>query len=180
MSENELRLQETIHRLEKSNRRHLFLCIISCLTCLVAVMAIYLRPSIVSASTTDRDGIMHVRGLIVEDATGHERVRLGAPLPDPLIRNRRVKRQGVLSGILLTDATGTERSGYATEEEGEAFLTLDSQHGQEMTLLSNPGGGVNFDISDPKGNEAAITVFPDGPKLKMKKAKQLVVKLPAD
>ena len=38
-----------------------------------------------------------------------------------------------------------------------------------MTLLANPGGGVNFDISDPKGNEAEITVFPDDPQFTMKR-----------
>jgi hypothetical protein len=172
-------MKETIEQLRKDIRKQR-LCSLGLFTAtLLLAFLIWFRPVTVSASNTDQDGIMHVHGLVVDDSAGHERLRLGAPLPGPLIHGVRVKRNGVLSGILLTDATGTERSGYATEEEGEAFLTLDSQHGQEMTLLSNPGGGVNFDISDPKGNEAAITVFPDGPKLKMKKAKQLIVELPA-
>lgn len=151
MSENELRLQETLHQLETNNRRQFWLCVLSCLTCMFIALGVYLRPAVVSASASDKDGIMHVRGLVVDDSSGHERVRLGAPLPDPLIRNVRMKRQGVLSGIVLTDATGTERSGYATEEEGEAFLALDSQHGQEMTLLTNPAGGTNLDIFRFKG-----------------------------
>ncbi len=181
MIEHEVQaLRDAIEHLRKENLKQRIICGGSLAATLLVALFVCSRPSSVSASTTDEDGIMHVRGLVVVDAAGHERVLLGAPLPDPLIRNVRVKRQGVLSGILLTDATGTERSGYATEEEGETFLTLDSQRGQEMTLLSNPGGGVNFDISDPKGNEAAITVFPNGPKFKMKKAKQLVVELPAD
>lgn len=173
------RLMEEIAVLKKSQRAQRALSAFLVAALFALSVLVYRQPRAVFASTTDRDGVLHVHGLVVEDAKGHERVRLGAPLPDPLIRGVRVKRNGVLSGVLITDATGTERGGYATEEEGEAFLTLDSQHGQEMTLLSNAGGGVNFDISDPKGNEAAITVFPDGPKFKMKRAKQTVVELPS-
>ncbi len=172
-------LEKQVEQLRKSNRSQRILCTASCVSTLILSLFVWSHPTSVSASTTDKDGIMHVRGLVVVDASGHERVRLGAPLPGPLIHGVREKRNGVLSGVLLTDATGTERSGYATEEEGEAFITLDSQHGQEMTLLSNAGGGVNFDISDPKKNEAEITVFPDGPRFKMKKAGQVVMDLPS-
>ncbi|MDP9037912.1 MAG: hypothetical protein M3O02_01400 [Acidobacteriota bacterium] len=172
-------LEEQIEQLRKSNQVQRIFCAASCATTLMLALVVWSHPTSASASATDNDGIMHVRGLVVVDAAGHERVRLGAHLPGPLIRGIREKRNGDLSGILLTDATGTERSGYGTEEEGEAFITLDSQHGQEMTLLSNAGGGVNFDISDPKKNEAQITVFPDGPKFKMKKAGEVVTDLPS-
>ena len=180
MNENEFNgLEKQVQLLQESNRSQRLICALSCATTLILTLFVWSRTTSVSASTTDKDGVMRLRGLVVVDAAGNERVRLGAPLPDPLMRGVRVKRNGVLSGILLTDATGTERSGYATEEEGEAFLTLDSQHGQEMTLLSNAGGGVNFDISDPKRNEAQITVFPNGPRFEMRKAGQVVADLPS-
>jgi hypothetical protein len=60
----------------------------------------------------DKDGILRVRGLIVEDRNGHERVRLGAPLPDPMIHGVRYKRSGDISGLLISDAAGM--SGAAT------------------------------------------------------------------
>jgi hypothetical protein len=44
-----------------------------------------------------------------------------------------------------------------------ALGEITSQHGQEMTLLSNAGGGANFDTSGRKKSEAEITVFLDGP-----------------
>jgi len=132
------------------------------------------------ASTTDKDGILHVRGLIVEDANKRERVRLGAPLPGPMIHGVRYKRSGAVSGLIISDAEGNERGGYVTSDQyGEAFLSLDSEDEQQVLFLVNPKGGVNFDIFDSNGNEAKLTVFPDGPKFKMKKLKKNVAELPA-
>ena len=140
----------------------------------------YLLPMTVQAQTQpDKDGILRVRGLIVEDQNGRERVRLGAPLPDPMIHGVRYKRAGVISGLLISDADGNERGGYVTgDKSGEAFLTLDSEDEQQVRFLANPKGGVNLDLFDSKGNEAQITVFPDGPKLVLTKAKNRVLELP--
>jgi len=140
----------------------------------------YLIPMPVHAQAQpDTDGILRVRGLIVEDQNGHERVRLGAPLPDPMIHGVRIKRKGVVSGILISDADGNERGGYVTaDKSGEAFLSLDSKDEQQVLFLANPKGGVNFDLFDSKGNEAQILVFPGGPKLTLKKMKETVLELP--
>ena len=127
----------------------------------------------------DQDGILHVRGIVVEDQSGHERVRLGAPLPDPMIHGVRIKRSGVISGLLISDAEGNERGGYATSDKyGEAFFTLDSEDEQQVLFLANPKGGVHLDLFDKKGNEADLGVFPDGPKLTLTKAKNKVLELP--
>src|SRR5437868_3696323 len=63
--------------------------------------------------------ILRVRGLIVVDEHGIERVWIGAPLPDPSFLGKRGQRQAPISGILLMDADGTERSGYVTDEFGQ-------------------------------------------------------------
>jgi len=127
----------------------------------------------------DKDGILHVRGVVVEDQNGHERVRLGAPLPDPMIHGVRYKRSGAISGLLISDAEGNERGGYVTSDKyGEAFFTLDSEDEQQVLFLANPKGGVHLDLFDSKGNEANISVFPDGPKLTLTKAKNKVLELP--
>lgn len=137
-----------------------------------------LRPVI--ASSTDKEGILHVRGLVVEDKNRHERIRLGAPLPDPMIHGVRQRRSGVVSGLLVSDASGNERGGLATSDQsGEAFLGLDSEDEQQVLLLANPKGGVNFDIADSKGNEAQLIVFPSGPRLTMKKMKETILELPS-
>ena len=135
--------------------------------------------SVAAQSTTDAAGILHERGLVVDDPNGHERVRLGAPLPDPMRHGVRIKRQGPISGLLISDSNGDERGGYFTADQvGEAVLTLDSEDEQQMRFLANPKGGVNFDIYDSKGNEAQITVFPNGPRLMMMKAKERIFEFP--
>ena len=127
----------------------------------------------------DKDGILRVRGLIVEDQNGHERLRLGAPLTDPMIHGVRYKRSGDVSGLLISDAAGNERGGYVTgHKSGEAFFSLDSEDEQQVLFLANPKGGVNFDLYDSKGNEVQITVFPDGPKLTLTRTKNKVLELP--
>ena len=141
----------------------------------------YMLPATVYAQPSQADGdrILRVRGVIVEDQNGHERVRLGAPLPDPMIHGVRRKRVGPISGLLISDADGNERGGYVTSDtSGEAFFTLDSEDEQQVLFLANPKGGVNFDIFDSKENEAQILVFPSGPKFTMKHAKETVLQLP--
>ena len=143
--------------------------------------AIVGRPhSVAAQSAPEKDSILHVRGLVIEDQSGHERVRLGAPLPDPIVHGVRRKRSGAVSGLLISDANGNERGGYVTADvSGEAFLGLDSEDDQKVLLLANPKGGVNFILSNNDGNSIQLTAFPNGPKLKMRKANQIVVELPA-
>lgn len=127
----------------------------------------------------DGEGVLRLRGLIVEDQNGHERIRLGAPLPDPMVHGVRQKRSGAVSGLIISDADGNERGGYTTSDKsGEAFLGLDSEDEQQVLLLANPKGGVNFVLFDSKGNGAQITVFPDGPRLTLTKAGKTISELP--
>ena len=65
-----------------------------------------------------------MRGLVVEDVNQRERVRLGAPLPDPMIHGVRYKRSGPVSGLIISDAKGNERGGHVTSDQsGEAFFS---------------------------------------------------------
>src|SRR6266536_1653407 len=85
------------------------------------------------ASTTDKDGVLRVRSLVVTDKSGHERVRLGAPLPDPIINGVRRKRSGVVSGLIILDEKGNERGGFVTaDQSGKAFFGLDSEDQQQV------------------------------------------------
>jgi hypothetical protein len=172
-------LREEVFRLKRAHQTHRLISAIACAAAIGSTLMFLNRPSAVSASTTSKDGILHVRGVVVEDASGQERVRLGAPLPDPLFHGVRGHRSGEISGLLITDATGTERGGYVTaDKSNEAFLSLDSQGEQQALFLANPDGGMNFDLYDKLGNQAAITVFPDGPKFKMKKNHVKILELP--
>ena len=90
--------------------------------------------------------VLTVRGLVVVDDKGVERVRIGAPLPDPVVNGRRVPRQGVVSGMLIYDADGDERGGYVTEEHGDAMLTLDAKGRQQTIFIANRDGGANLSV----------------------------------
>jgi hypothetical protein len=181
MSESELsRLHGEIQQLQQGYREQRWL-----LAGLIVIMVALLtwmtfgRSASVMASTPDKDGILHLRGLIIEDENKRERIRLGAPLPDPMIHGTRYKRSAAISGLIISDAEGNERGGYVTSDKfGEAFLSLDSEDEQQVLFLANPKGGVNLDIFDSTGNEAQLTVFTDGPKLKLKKMKRTVAELP--
>jgi hypothetical protein len=191
MNETELIcLREEMLRLRREYRGQRFLLATALATIFGLIVVVFGSPAPVAAqSAADKDGVLHVRGLVVEDSGGHERLRLGAPLPDALIHGVRQKRDGAVSGLVISDPNGNERGAYVTaDSSGAAFITLDSEDDQQMMLLTNPKGGANFYLRD-RGNLAQMTVFagetygntqlPDGPRFTMTKGKQTLLELPA-
>ena len=175
-----VQLNERMQSLERDNRL-MRLGFAGALVLSFGILATaYFLHSTKPVLASSDDKILHVRGLVVEDANGVERVRIGAPLPDPMEADGvRHRRAGVISGLLISDAKGTERGGYVTADAtDEAFFTLDSRKGQEVLFLANPGGGTNFDLFDREGNEANITVFPKGPNFVMKQRGKIIAQIP--
>ena len=79
-----------------------------------------------TVASVPREDSIRVRELVVVDANGTPRVRIAAPLPDPIMLGKRFKRGDAVSGLLLYDAEGNERGGYVTGDEGrDVALTLD-------------------------------------------------------
>ncbi|HET9792887.1 MAG TPA: hypothetical protein VFS34_00375 [Thermoanaerobaculia bacterium] len=110
-------------------------------------------------------GFLTVRGLSVVDANGTVRVRLGAPLPDPIADGRRIKRDEPVSGILICDAAGDERGGYVTDETktgGNALLTLDGKDGQDVTLVAYPHRGAEIGVQWRRGSAVALRSVEEG------------------
>ncbi|MGA2002037.1 MAG: hypothetical protein ABSG70_01570 [Terriglobales bacterium] len=102
---------------------------------------------------------LRVRELAVVDERGTERVLLAAPLPEPMGKEgkRGTRGGGTLSGIIIADATGTERGGYATGDSyANAILTLDGQGHQTVLLLAEPDGSTMFRIWN--GEKGSITM----------------------
>lgn len=143
-------LRSAVEALQRQNRR--LTCAFYGLLTVVAIFAVtaaLVPKSSASEPAVTPDSVLRVRGLIVVDANGKERVRIGAPLPDPLMQGKRYKRNGTISGILLLDADGTERSGYFTSDEpGTVALTLDTVQGQTAMFLANDEKGANLQIHD--------------------------------
>src|SRR5260370_16057999 len=111
---------------------------------------------------------------------GTERVLTAVLLPDPMIGGKGNKRVGGWSGIIIADATGTERGGYVTADGyANALLTLDGQGFQTVLLLAEPDGGTTFRIWNRDKRSVTIGVS-DNPYFNLKRnSKPLFIK-PAD
>lgn len=95
-----------------------------------------------------------LRRLDIVDQHGVARVILAAPAPEPMILGKQHHRDGPVSGVILADATGTERGGYVTADGyANAMLTLDGQEKQAVLLLAEPTGNTLFRIWK-RNNEA--------------------------
>jgi len=130
---------------------------------------------------------LRVRELAVVDERGTERVLIAAPVPDPMIAGKRHKRDGAVSGIIIADATGTERGGYVTGDGyANAMLTLDGaglsndgQGSQTVLLLAEPDGGTTFRIWNRDKGSVTMGVS-DNPFLNVKQNGKPLFITPAD
>jgi hypothetical protein len=78
--------------------------------------------------------------VVVVDAKGIVRARLGGDLPDAVMAGGRVSKRGTkAAGLIIYDEEGIERGGYATLDEGSnAIITLDSKHRMAAMLVAGP------------------------------------------
>ena len=122
-----------------------------------------------------------VKRLAVVDEKGTERVVIAAPLPDPVMMGKRVKRDGPASGILIYDPKGNERGGYVTSdtEDLAAFLTLDSERGQVFTAYANADSGATVWVTNEK-HDAVVFSTHKQPVLEIIRNKKVVYKRPPD
>ncbi len=134
MPESELtNLQREVARLRSGHRR-LRLALSTATLAGIALVAV--EAARVVATPAD-DGILHVRGLVVTDQNGTERLRLGAPLPDPIVSGVRRKRSGAVAGMTILDAKGNERGGFVTaDQSGEGLSGARLRESEQQVLFS--------------------------------------------
>lgn len=116
------------------------------------------------AQTDFSNEIIKVRGVVVVDSSGVERVIIGAPLPDPTMHGYRIYRgeYGSISGIMLYDAEGQERGGYVTDNGyGNVFLTLDSKTQQNALFIADPLDGAAMLVWGRNGNKISLAAGDD-------------------
>jgi hypothetical protein len=121
-------LRNAVAALERRNRRLARTAHAAMAAAVLAALSpAPLRPAVArAAAPAPADSVLRVRELVVVDSAGTERVRIAAPLPDPIMLGRRFRRDDPVSGILIYDAEGNERGGYVTGDESRgAALTLD-------------------------------------------------------
>ena len=109
------------------------------------------------------DRIITVRGLVVTDSSGVERVIVGSNLPDPQGHGYRFSRGSEVTGIMLYDSEGQERGGYVTDNDyGNIFLTLDSKTSQRALFIVEPQGAATLQVWGQNGNKISIGAFDAG------------------
>lgn len=121
------------------------------------------------------DKILKVRGIVVVDSLGIERVIVGSHLPEPNFStgNRILARgkTGSVSGVMLYDAEGQERGGYVTDDYyGNAFLTLDSKTSQHFLLIAEPQGSTAIQLWSRNGkNKISLSTDDNDSEFEFKK-----------
>lgn len=133
-------LRDSIETLERKNRR---LSLMTAFIILIAAVSFLLRMPFTahSSDSSKQEDILRVRGIVVVDENGTERIWIGAPVPEPLILGKRFPRGGKMSGIILFDEEGNERSGYCTSDGyPNVLFTLDSIGRQHVLFMAEPQG----------------------------------------
>ena len=176
--------QDRIERLERRCRRFTWL-----LGTLASVFAFILLAQLsesarasqaTSAAPSSPDDVLLLRELVIVDANGTPRVRIAAPLPDPIMLGKRFKRGDPVSGILIYDAEGNERGGYVTGDGSRgAALTLDEINRAAIHIGVGERGDSHVMLSNGRGGFAAMGMLPDGGFLRLEHDGQPPVVLPA-
>jgi hypothetical protein len=89
--------------------------------------------------------VLRVRGIIVVDAQGRERIHIGAPVPDP-VEGKRISEG---TGLTIHDTTGAERFGLNLFPNGRMVMGLDAPAGkgddrnrERISLVADQHGGA--------------------------------------
>lgn len=142
----------------KSVDRHIKALWVACVAqflVLVALFAtkLFIRPVHAEASSN----VLHVRGLVIEDAEGRPRVLIGAPFP--VVAGRKRQDEGS-AAVLFLDQNGIDRlligEGIAAQIQGKLFS-------QQQRAVKGSAYGVT--LMDGSGNERGgfgFTALPSG------------------
>lgn len=155
LSDLQVRIDLLERRLRRTQRTSLLAS-----ACLIAVLVAGFGARLdgngaAPAATPDT---LTARALIITDENGVGRVRLGAPLPDPIVGGETQPRIAPISGMLLYDADGEERAGFATADgdSAEVFIGLDSKEQQVALFLANAYDGANLQVFDAESNRIGM------------------------
>lgn len=158
MGDIEVRLKKIEHRYARMMRTFwAFLAVF-----LVSISALTLRPAM-AIPAENRPDILRVKGLVIVDEDGTERVWIGAPLPGRLVNGKREQRPSRQAGIVLYDNKGIERSGYVTDDKSSnVFLSPDDRERQEAVFVASAERGTSLRLW--YGHDSAeMRVDPDDP-----------------
>lgn len=184
-------MDRRIARIERKYRVAIITAAISSACGILAVVGA-VGSSAVAATTAQPDpkviDVLRVRELNVVDNNGVTRVKIGAPLAHAVVNGRQNKTRGgqpedTMSGMLLFDAEGVERSGYATVDHGysNVLLTLDDKNKQHAMFIAEPTGATTLRLfnADTK-DRVDVAIDKDGPSISMIRRGKEIYRFPSD
>lgn len=166
--EQQINSDLTMRLLQMERRLRFFQVIVglAALSLAAGVILLFLRP----APRYDRSAhVLRVKGLIVEDDAGHDRILIGAPVPSVSGR----KRKDDTVGLIVLGENGADRVALAApmpesqiqgvigkRTGGGSGLVVDDEQGDERGgwgILDNDGR-VTLGLDFPHGNGEAISL----------------------
>ena len=146
-------LTDRVERLERGLRWVLGAWILS----IVLLASLFIAtPKALTAPPSDR---LSVRSLAITDGKGIERIRIAAPLPDPVENGKASHRRSPANGIQLNDAKGNERGGLSMLDDGSLLLCFDSNSSEAVCMYVMPSGERGFSVTDDKSKDRALLVL---------------------
>jgi hypothetical protein len=119
---------------------------------------------VLAGSSVQQPDVLRVRGVIVVDAAGHERIFLGAPVPDP----REGRRISPSVGLTINDSAGNERFGFGLQQNGRLVMgfdappnTGDDRNRERITLVADENGGAHLRFLDRRTRARAFLRLAD-------------------
>jgi hypothetical protein len=110
-------------------------------------------------ATSRNDSVLILRELVIVDSMGTPRVRIAAPLPDPIMLGKRFNRGGAVSGIIIYDGEGNERGGYVTGDESRgAALTLDEMMRAAVHIGVEDRGEAHISVDNGLGGYGLLGI----------------------
>ena len=95
--------------------------------------------------------VLRVRGIVVLDEQGRERIHIGSPVPDPA-EGRRIAPS---TGLVINDSAGAERFGLGLFPNGRVVMGFDAPPGtgdernrERITLVADERGGAHIRFLD--------------------------------
>lgn len=127
-------------------------------TGIVLLLLLFLGSVFISRSRAQQStAALRVRGLVIEDANGRDRIVVGAPLAD-----------GRRTGLRINDANGVERFGVSLISDGSMVMGFDAPPGkgndgnrERITLVADQNGGAYIRFLDRRTSAAARLYLDD-------------------
>jgi hypothetical protein len=124
------------------------------LTLLMLLLSAWTLRSQAAQQPKAQPEVLRVRQLVVVDEKDTDRIVLGAPVPGPQVRGKRLKRRSPGTGIQANDASGNERAGLAILDDGSVVMGIDDELGRERAhLYFIPKRGSGMLLQGEKGSE---------------------------